>query len=140
MNQRSILMRNLLLAGTAASLMMLGAVGTASADNPNVATSSPYAVMGGAPAPMPYSAPAYGQGYGYDQVPDDGMIEGRSAYIDPDYAYDEGPDYIDPGYGYYGGFGYGGYGGGFGRGGHFGGGHFGGGHFGGGHGGSGRTR
>jgi hypothetical protein len=135
-------MRNLLMAGTAAGLMLFGTIGAANASNPNVPSWSPYALMSVSPAPAHNNYSDSQGGYGYDQGSGDGVIEGRSAYIDPDYAYDEGPDFIDPGYDDfgYGGFGYGGYGGSFGRGGHFGGGHLGGGHFGGGHSGGGRMR
>jgi hypothetical protein len=120
-----LIMRNLLLAGAAASLMLFGAAGAANADNANVPANSPYAVMGGGALPSPYAYPAYG----YDQDQDPALVEGRSAYVDPNYD-DEGPAYVDPGYGRYI---YGGPIGGFGGGRHFNGGHFGGGHFGGGH-------
>jgi hypothetical protein len=119
-------MRNLLLAGTAGLLLSVGAIGAASAANPNVPTSSPYAIQDVGPQTQP---PGYmDPGYAYDNGSGYGMVEGRSAYVDSDYD-DSG--YVDPGYGYYGspapvgGFFFGG------GGGHFHGGHFGGHHFGG---------
>ena len=113
-------MRNLLLAGTAGLILTLGAA-TAYA----VPQNSPYATM------VPPDAV---DGYSTDNDPNyndpnygnSGLIEGRSAYVDPQYGYND-PAYADPGYGYYdspapvGGL----FVGGGGRGGHFGGGHFG---------------
>jgi hypothetical protein len=94
-------MRNLLLAGTAGLFLALGAA-TAYA----VPQNSPYATMVPPDAVDGYVAdngPAYGcQGYAQDAGCPGGMIEGRSALVDPEYAYG-GSDYIDPGYGYYGG-------------------------------------
>ncbi|WP_158815575.1 hypothetical protein [Methylocapsa sp. S129] len=121
-------MRNLLLAGTAGLFLALGAANAYA-----VAPNSPYATM---VPPGAVDGYAPDNGYPYYADPgygDPGLVQGRAAYVDPDYAYND-PVYVDPGYGYYGypapvgGFYFGG-----GRGGHFGGGHFGGGHFGGGH-------
>jgi hypothetical protein len=105
-------MRNALLAGTAGLLLCLGAAAAYA-----VPQNSPYATMVPPDAVEGYTTgndPGYGN---------DAMIEGRSAYVDPDY---DNQDYVDPGYGYTGspGFGGGAFVGG-GRGGHFGGGHFG---------------
>jgi hypothetical protein len=122
-------MRSLLLAGTAGLFLALGAANAFAA-----APNSPYAIMVPPDAVdgYPQNGAAYpGQRYGYDDVDSSGMVEGRTAFVDPDYGYDD-PGYVDPGYygypGPVGGFNFGG-----GRGGHFGGGHFGGHHFGGGH-------
>jgi hypothetical protein len=130
-----LIMRSLLLAGTAAGLMVLGTVGVANADNMNVPSNSPYAVMGG-PSEMAGATATVrcaDGSYAYSGL-DCGITEGRSAFVAPDY-YDGDSSFVDPGYG---GYGYGGPVGGFGGGRHFGGGYFGGGgagHFGGGHGG-----
>ena len=124
-------MRGLLLAGTAGLFLAFGAA-NAYAVPPN----SPYATMVPPDAVDGYSQngvayPDQGYGYVYGDANSSGTIEGRAAFVDPDYGYDD-PGYVDPGYGYYGypgpvgGFSFGG-----GRGGHFSGGHFGG-HFGGG--------
>jgi hypothetical protein len=108
-------MRNLLLAGTAGLFLTLGAAAAYA-----VPQNSPYATM---------VSPDAVDGYSTDNYPNygnSGMIEGRSAYVDPQYGYDN-PGYVDPGYGEYaspapvGGL----FVGGGGRGGHFGGGHFG---------------
>jgi hypothetical protein len=125
---KEYLMRNLLLAGTAGLFLALGAA-TAYAVPPN----SPYATMvppGAVDGATQDDGAVYAdQGYGYYDGNPSGAIEGRAAFVDSDYGYDQG--YVDPGYGYnypapVGGFYFGG-----GRG-HFGGGHFGHGHFGGG--------
>jgi hypothetical protein len=129
------LMRNLLIAGTAGLFLTLGAANAYA-----VPANSPYATM--VPPGLVDGATAPDNSMDY-MGSDPNLVEGRSAYIDPDYAYDDsgyddyGPQYYGPmGGGFYGGYG-GGRGGHFG-GGHFGGGHFGGGHFGGGHSGGGR--
>jgi hypothetical protein len=116
-------MRNLLMAGAATGLFL--ALGAANAYA--VPQNSPYATMVPPDAVDGYSPTAPDDGYYYG---DPAPVEGRSAYVDPDYDqgyYGDGYDtqYVAP---IDGGFYYGGGG----RGGHFGGGHFHGGHFGGG--------
>ena len=106
-------MRSILMAGTAGLFLILGG-GYANADNCDVPYNSPYRTMGAWSSECgDYGGPTYGP-----------MVEGRSAYVDPDYDY---PDYGDA-YPYDGGGFY--YGGGWegGRAGNFGHGHFGG-HF-----------
>jgi hypothetical protein len=118
-------LRNLLLTGTAGLFLALGAANAYA-----VPQNSPYATIVPPGAVDGYNydpAPVYGdQGYGSEGAP---MVEGRSAYVYPDY--DAG--YVDPGYGYAppdGGFYFGGgRSGNFGRGGHIGAWHFGSGHF-----------
>src|SRR5580658_1768977 len=93
-------MRNLFLAGTAGLFLTLGAAAAYA-----VPQNSPYATMVPPDAVDGYVAggPAYGcLGYaqGVDCAPT-GMIEGRSAFVDPEYAYG-GSGYADPGFGYYG--------------------------------------
>jgi hypothetical protein len=93
-------MRSLLLAGTAGLFLALGAA-SAYAVPPN----SPYATM-----VPPGAVDGYQQngavypGYGNDDSDSPGIVEGRAAFVDPDYGYDD-PGYVDPGYGYYGHFG-----------------------------------
>jgi hypothetical protein len=73
-------MRNLLLAGTAGLLVILGAAGVANAANPNVPSWSPYAAMG-------YQGDA----------PEMDPKDGRAAYVDPGYHRHR---HAQPGYGY----------------------------------------
>jgi hypothetical protein len=99
--RRIISMRNLLLAGTAGLFLSLGAA-TAYA----VPQNSPYATMVPPDAVDGYVADnglSNGcQGYVQDVgCPPAGMTEGRSAFVDPEYAYG-GWGYTDPGFGYYG--------------------------------------
>jgi hypothetical protein len=110
-------MRNLLMAGTAGLFLALGAASAYA-----VPQNSPYATM----AP-PGAVDGYTQGNG-PMYNDEPMVEGRSAYVDPDYGYSD-PGYADPAYVYPDdGYSAGGpiYFGGGGGGRHFGGGHFGG--------------
>ena len=107
-------MRNLLMAGATAGLFL--AFGAASAYA--VPQNSPYATMVPPGAVDGYAPTAPDDGYYYG---DPAVVEGRSAYVDPDYDQtyvgdDYDTQYAAPVYG--GGFYYGG-----GRGGHFGGGH-----------------
>jgi hypothetical protein len=111
-----MIMRNLLLAGTAGLFVALGAANAYA-----VPQNSPYATMvppGAVDGYAPDDSPVYGA-----PLLADPMVEGRSAYVDPD------SDYVDPGYGYGYGYGYGGpaYFGGGGGGFYHGGGHHGGG-------------
>ena len=104
-------MRSLFMAGTAGLFLALGA-----ADAHAVPQNSPYATMVPPGAVDGYNsepAPMYG-----DQDYGDATIEGRSAYVDPDY--DAYPYYGNAYPNYRGGFYFGG--GHFGH--HFGGGHF----------------
>ena len=81
--EEGLALRNILMAGTAGLFIVLGA-GYANADNCDVPYNSPYRTMGA------YSA--YCGDYGYPNGP---MVEGRSAYVDPDYdayPYDAYPD------------------------------------------------
>ena len=73
-------MRNLLLAGTAGLLVILGAAGVANAANPNASSWSPYAAMG----------------YRDDARAMD-PNDGRAAYVDPGYHRHR---HAQPGYGY----------------------------------------
>lgn len=110
-------MRNLLKVGAAAGLLLTLGAATAYA----VPQNSPYATM-----VPPGAVDGYGDGYYNDAPVYADPVEGRSAYVDPGYGYDNG--YVVDGYDapyvapMVGGFYYGG-----GHGGHFGGHHFGGG-------------
>ena len=107
-------MRSILMAGTAGLFLVLGA-GYANADNCAVPNNSPYRTMGAwSSACGDYGNPGY----------DGPIVEGRSAYVDPDYGVDPYYAYPDADDGFYGSGGWEG-----GRGGSFGHGHFGGGHF-----------
>jgi hypothetical protein len=65
-------MKNMLLAGTAAFSIVIGAASAFAANNPNVPSWSPYAVM------------AYDGNSGYGNNPFyPGADEGRSAYVEP---------------------------------------------------------
>jgi hypothetical protein len=116
-------MRNLLLAGTAGLFLAFGAASAYAVpqNSPYATMVPPAAVDGYTPDGSAYACPGDSAQVGCP----DGMVEGRAAVVDPDYAYGD-PAYIAPAFGFgYGGFGYGG---GFrGNGGHFAGGHFGGG-------------
>jgi hypothetical protein len=81
-----MVMRNLFFAGTAGLMLACGAIGVANAANPNVPSSSPYAIMGFDTATL-NAAPRR-----------DAIVEGRAAYIDSDYRhFDAGHDYTaDP--------------------------------------------
>ena len=83
-------MRNILLAGAAGLFIALG-TGYANADNCSVPYNSPYRTMG--------AWSAFCGDYGHPNGP---IVEGRSAFVDPDY--DAYPDdvYPDADYGYYG--------------------------------------
>ena len=76
-------MRSILMAGTAGLFLVLGA-GYANADNCEVPYNSPYRTMGAwSSACGDYGGPTYGS-----------IVEGRSAYVDPDYD----PGYVYPDY------------------------------------------
>jgi hypothetical protein len=91
-------MRNLLLAGTAGLLMVVGVARAASAyeANPNVPNWSPYSIMGFAGTSDGYANPGYGGNPGYPAGTQP-MDEGRSAYVDPGYHRHR---HVQPGYDY----------------------------------------
>ena len=78
-------MRNVLMCGTAGLLLTFGAVGVANAENPNVPSYSPYAIMAydASPAPMvpvvEHRTAYEGGGYGDSNLPN-GNVPSYSPY------------------------------------------------------------
>ena len=79
-------MRRLMLTGAAGLLLTLGAIGAANAENPNVPSFSPYAIMAYDSGPAPTAAPvehrsaAVAAAYGDAALPN-GNVPSFSPYV-----------------------------------------------------------